>query len=146
MASLNKVLICGKLTRDPQVKFIPSGSATCDLGIAINRSYFDKKSNQKKEDVTFVDVTLWGKTAELAGEHLTKGREVLIEGRLQLDQWEDKETKKKMQKLKVVGENVQFLGGKSDSNTQQRSEPQPASGFDDAPQGDGQQQGDEVPF
>ena len=87
MASFNKVILVGNLTRDPEVKYLPSGSAVSEIGLAVNRSWFDKQSNQRKEEVTFVDVTLWGRTAEIAGEYLSKGRSVLIEGRLQLDTW-----------------------------------------------------------
>ena len=112
MASFNKVILMGNLTRDPEVRYIPSGSAVCELGLAVNRSWFDKQSNQRKEEVTFVDVTLWGRTAEIAGEYLSKGRSVLIEGRLQMDQWEDKQSGQKRSKLKVTGEQMTMTGGR----------------------------------
>lgn len=115
MASFNKVILVGNLTRDPEVRYIPSGTAVCELGLAVNRTWFDKQSNSRKEDTTFVDVTLWGRTAEIAGEYLSKGRSVLIEGRLQLDTWDDKETGKKRSKLKVVGEQMTMLGGRGDN-------------------------------
>ncbi|VAX42324.1 Single-stranded DNA-binding protein [hydrothermal vent metagenome] len=115
MASFNKVILMGNLTRDPEVRYIPSGSAVTDIGLAVNRTWFDKASNTKKEDVTFVDVTLWGRTAEIAGEYLSKGRPVLIEGRLQMDSWEDRETGQKRSKLKVIGEQMTMLGSKGDS-------------------------------
>ena len=121
MSSFNKVILMGNLTRDPEVKHIPSGSALCEMGLAVNRSWFDKQSNQRKEEVTFVDVTLWGRTAEIAGEYLSKGKPVLIEGRLQLDQWEDKDSGGKRSKLRVVGENMTLLGGKSGEGQQQNS-------------------------
>ncbi|MBL9132944.1 MAG: single-stranded DNA-binding protein [Verrucomicrobiaceae bacterium] len=108
MASLNKVMLIGNLTRDPEVRFTPKGSAVCDIGLAMNRVY-SSESGEKIEEVTFVDVTLWGKTAELAGKYLHKGRPVFIEGRLQMDSWEDKQTGQKRQRLKVVGEAMQFL-------------------------------------
>lgn len=114
MASFNKVIIMGNLTRDPQVRYTPSGTAVSDLGLAVNRTWFDKQSNSKKEDVTFVDVTLWGRQAEVAGEYLSKGRSVLIEGRLSLDQWDDKDSGQKRSKLKVVCENMTMVGGRSD--------------------------------
>ena len=79
MASFNKVILVGNLTRDPEVKYLPSGSAVADIALAVNRSWFDKSTNEKKEEVTFVDVTLWGRTAEVAGQYLAKGRSVLIE-------------------------------------------------------------------
>ncbi|MDF1743552.1 MAG: single-stranded DNA-binding protein [Gimesia sp.] len=115
MASFNKVILVGNLTRDPQVRYTPGGSAVTEVGLAVNRSWFDKNSNSRKEETTFVDVTLWGRTAEVASEYLTKGRSVLIEGRLQLDQWDDKESGQKRSKLKVVGENMTMLGGKGES-------------------------------
>ncbi len=80
MASFNRVILMGNLTRDPQVRYIPSGSAVAEIGLAVNRSWYDKQSNSRKEEVTFVDVTLWGRDAEVAGEYLSKGRPVLIEG------------------------------------------------------------------
>jgi single-strand DNA-binding protein len=82
-----------------------------DIGLAVNRTWFDKQSNQKKEDTTFVDITVWGRQAEICGEYLSKGRSVLIEGRLQLDQWDDKDSGQKRSKLKVVCENLTMLGG-----------------------------------
>ncbi len=110
MASFNKVILVGNLTRDPQVRYIPSGTAVAELGLAVSRQWFDKQSNQRKEETTFVDVTLWGRTAEIAGEYLAKGRQVLIEGRLHLDQWDDKESGQKRSKLKVICENMTMLG------------------------------------
>ena len=82
MASFNKVILVGNLTRDPEVRYIPSGAAVCDIGLAVNSQWTDRKTNERKEEVTFIDVTLWGRTAEIAGEYLAKGRPVLIEGRL----------------------------------------------------------------
>ena len=113
MASFNKVILVGNLTRDPQVKYTTGGTAVAELGLAVSRQWFDKQSNSKKEETTFVDVTLWGRTAEVAGEYLAKGRPVLIEGRLQLDTWEDRETKQKRSKLRVVGESMTMLGSRS---------------------------------
>lgn len=114
MASFNKVILVGNLTRDPEVRYIPNGTAVADIGLAVNRQWFDKQSNSRKEEVTFVDVTLWGRTAEIAGEYLAKGRSVLIEGRLQMDTWQDKETGKNRSRLKVVGEQMTMLGGRGD--------------------------------
>src|SRR5678815_5738515 len=110
MASYNKVILLGNLTRDPQVKYTPSGTALAELGLAVNRYWFDKQTNSRREETTFVDVTLWGREAEVAGEYLAKGRPVLIEGRLQLDTWDDKQTGQKRSKLRVVGETMQMLG------------------------------------
>ena len=114
MASYNKVILVGNLTRDPQVRYTPGGTAVTELGLAVSRTWFNKQTNQKQEDTTFVDITLWGRQAEVAGQYLAKGRPVLIEGRLQLDQWDDKETGQKRSKLKVVGENMQMLGSRGD--------------------------------
>ncbi|MEX1230354.1 MAG: single-stranded DNA-binding protein [Planctomycetaceae bacterium] len=114
MASFNKVILLGNLTRDPQVRYIPSGMAVAEIGLAVNRTWFDKQSNSRKEETTFVDVTLWGRQAEVAGEYLAKGRQVLIEGRLHLDQWDDKETGQKRSKLKVVGESMTMVGGRNE--------------------------------
>ena len=111
MANLNKVMLMGNLTRDPEVRYTPKGTAVAELGLAINRVY-SAENGEKREETTFVDVTFWGRTAEIAGEYLKKGRPVFIEGRLQLDSWEDKQTGQKRNKLKVVGENMQFLGSR----------------------------------
>jgi single-strand DNA-binding protein len=110
MANLNKVMIIGNVTRDPEVKYTPKGSAVTDLGIAVNRTY--KVGEERKEEVTYVDVTLWGRLAEIAGEYCRKGKPVYIEGRLQLDSWEDKASGQKRSKLRVVGEEMQLLGPK----------------------------------
>ncbi len=114
MASFNKVILMGNLTRDPEVRYIPSGSAVCDIGMAVNRVWYDKGSSQKKEEVTFVDVTLWGRTAEIAGEYLSKGRPVLVEGYLKMDTWQDKQSGANRSKLKVVAENMTLLSGRGD--------------------------------
>ncbi len=114
MASFNKVILLGNLTRDPQVKYTPSGTAVAEIGLAVNRYWFDKQSNTRREETTFVDVTLWGRDAEVAGEYLAKGRPVLIEGRLQLDSWDDKQTGQKRTKLRVVGERMQMLGSRGE--------------------------------
>jgi single-strand DNA-binding protein len=113
MPNVNKVILIGNLTRDPEVSYTPKGTATCELGLAINRTF--TQGDEKKEEVTFVDVTLWGRVAEIAGEYAKKGRPIYIEGRLQLDQWEDKQTGNKRSKLKVFGENLQLLGSRSES-------------------------------
>ncbi|MSR64818.1 MAG: single-stranded DNA-binding protein [Verrucomicrobiae bacterium] len=109
MANLNKVLLIGNLTRDPEVRYTPKGTAVAQIGLAVNRVWNDDQG-QQKEEVTFIDVEAWGRTAETAGKYLTKGRPVFIEGRLKLDSWEDKETKQKRSKMKVVAEMIQFLG------------------------------------
>ena len=111
MPNLNKVMLIGNLTRDPEVKFTPKGTAIAELGLAINRTW-KNESGEKQEETTFVDVTLWGRQAEIAKEYLTKGRPVYIEGRLQLDTWDDKATGQKRSKLRVTGEQMQLLGSR----------------------------------
>ncbi len=111
MASFNKVILVGNLTRDPEVRYTPKGSAVCDLGLAVNRQY-SLENGEKREEVTFVDVVLWARLAEIAGEYLKKGRPVFIEGRLQLDSWDDKQSGQKRSKLRVVGETMQLLGSR----------------------------------
>ncbi|MCL4193049.1 MAG: single-stranded DNA-binding protein [Thermoguttaceae bacterium] len=110
MASFNRVILVGNLTRDPELRYVPSGMAVTDIGLAVN----DRRKNANGEwieETTFVDVTLWGRTAEVAGEYLSKGSPVLIEGRLKLDTWEGSDGQKKS-KLKVVGEKMQLLGAR----------------------------------
>ena len=111
MASFNKVILLGNLTRDPEVRYTPKGSAVCDLGVAVNRQY-TLDSGEKREEVTYVDVVLWARLAEIAGEYLKKGRPVFIEGRLQMDSWEDKQSGQKRTKLRVIGETMQLLGSR----------------------------------
>jgi single-strand DNA-binding protein len=111
MASFNKVILLGNLTRDPEVRYTPKGTAVTELGMAMNRVY-TAENGEKREETTFVDVTLWGRTAEIAGEYLKKGRPVFIEGRLQLDTWDDKQSGQKRSKLKVVGEGLQLIGSR----------------------------------
>jgi single-strand DNA-binding protein len=109
MASYNRVVLVGNLTRDPELRYIPSGTAVTDIGMAINDRRKDQSGNWV-EETTFVDVTLWARTAEVACEYLSKGSSVLIEGRLKLDTWEKEG--QKHSKLKVVGEKMQMLSGK----------------------------------
>ena len=111
MANLNKVMLIGNLTRDPEIKYTPKGTAIADIGLAVNRNY-TTESGEKREETTFVDVTLWGRVAEIVGEYCKKGRPLFVEGRLQLDTWDDKQTGQKRSKLKVVGDNIQLLGGR----------------------------------
>jgi single-strand DNA-binding protein len=113
MASLNRVLLIGNLTRDPELRYIPSGTAVAEFGLAINREFQDRTSGEKKDDVCFVDIVVWGKQGEICNQYLSKGRPVFVEGRLQYDQWEAKEGGKRS-RLRVVAERVQFLGGRKD--------------------------------
>lgn len=118
MANLNKVMLIGNLTRDPELRHTPKGSAVTDLGIAVNRKVQDG-SGGWKDETTFVDVTVWGSIAENAHKFLSKGRGVFIEGRLQMDVWDDKVSGQKRTKLKVVADVLQFLpDGKSPTRSQ----------------------------
>ena len=116
MANLNRVLLIGNLTRDPEVRYTPKGTAVTEIGLAVNRVY-SGEDGEKKEEVTFVDVTLWARQAEIAGQYLKKGRPVFIEGRLQLDSWDDKQTGQKRSRLRVVAENLQLLGSRQDAES-----------------------------
>jgi len=110
MANVNKVLLIGRLTRDPELRYTPGGTAVCDLGIAIGHKW-KAADGSWKEDTCFVDVTVWQKQAENCAEYLKKGREVFVEGRLALDQWQAPDGQKRS-KLKIVALSVQFLGGR----------------------------------
>jgi single-strand DNA-binding protein len=126
--SLNRVILAGNLTRDPQVRFFANERAVADFGLAVNRKY-KTNDGQLKEETTFVDIEAWGRTAELVGQYLTKGRACYVEGRLKLDSWEDKEGQKRS-KLKVVADNVQFLDSNRDrasAGTGEGGERAPAS-------------------
>lgn len=105
---LNKVFLLGNLTREPELRYTPGGAAVCEFGMAMNRTF--TSNNQQKEEVCFVDIVVWGKTGELCQRYLNKGSQALIEGRLQYDQWEDKTTGKRSSRLRVVADNVQFVG------------------------------------
>jgi single-strand DNA-binding protein len=109
MASFNKVILIGNLTRDPELRYTPKGTAIAKIGLAVNRVWTNE-AGEKKEEVTFIDVDVFGRTAENVGQYMRKGRPIMIEGRLRLDQWDDKQTGQKRSKLGVVAETVQFLG------------------------------------
>ena len=111
MASFNQVILVGNLTRDPELRVTPKGTAICQFGLAVNRQFKDE-SGQTRDETTFVDIEAWGKQGELVAKYLTKGSPALVQGRLKLDQWEDKQTQQKRSKLKVVLENVQFLSSR----------------------------------
>jgi single-strand DNA-binding protein len=128
MANLNRVLLIGNLTRDPEVRYTPKGTAVTDISIAINR-VIGSEEGERREEVTFVDVTLWGRQAEIAQQYLTKGRGVFIEGRLQLDTWDDKQTGQKRSRLKVVGERLEFVDSRpAQGQGEAPGGPKPATG------------------
>jgi single-strand DNA-binding protein len=109
MPSLNKVLLMGNLTRDPELRVTPKGTSICQFSLAINRQ-FKMESGESREEVIYVDIEAWGKQGETIAKYCTKGRPLYVEGRLRLDQWEDKNTKEKRSRMKVVLEQFQFLG------------------------------------
>ena len=146
MASFNKVILMGNLTRDPELRYTPKGTAVAKLGLAVNRSWRNAEG-QQQDETTFVDVDAFGKQAETLGQYMQKGRPILIEGRLKLDQWEDKNTGQNRSKLGVILEKFSFVGGGSQnggtSSTSQATAPPPTSEvppFDDGPSDD------DVPF
>ncbi len=111
MANFNKVILAGNLTRDPELRYTPKGMAIAKITLAINRSW-KSEAGEMKEEVTFVDVDAFGRTAENIGQYFKKGRPILVEGRLKYDTWEDKQTNQKRSKLGVVLENFQFMDSK----------------------------------
>ena len=127
MASFNKVILVGNLTRDPELRYTPKGTAVGKIGLAVNRTW-RTETGEQKEEVTFVDVDAFGKQAETIGQYMRKGSPILIEGRLRLDQWDDKQTGQKRQKLGVVVEGFQFLGGgqRNDAGGGAPAAPRPA--------------------
>jgi single-strand DNA-binding protein len=136
MTALNRVLLIGNLTRDPEMRYTPSGMAVCRVGVAVNRRFKDSKTNEMREETTFVDVDVWGRQAETANQYLAKGRPVFIEGRLKLDQWEDKQTGQRRSKLGVVCERWQFVGSSGQGGgapTQNRRATAPAAQAGSAP-------------
>lgn len=124
MSSFNRVILLGNLTRDIELRYTPSNMAVANIGLAVNRKYKGQDGEQK-EEVTFIDCEAWGRTAEVMNEHLSKGRPVFIEGRLKLDQWQDKDGGNRS-KLKVVIENFQFVDSKQDGGERAAS-PRPRS-------------------
>lgn len=139
----NKVQIAGNLTRDPELRYTPKGTAIAKIGLAVNRVWTNE-AGEKKEDVTFIDVDVFGRTAENCGQYLKKGRGVFVEGRLKLDSWDDKQTGAKRTRLGVVAESVQFIGAPS-GVAQERTTARPASA-PAAPTGDAPPESDDVPF
>lgn len=119
MASLNKVFIMGNLTRDPELRYVPSGTAVATFTIAVNRVY-TSQAGEKKEEVSFIRVVVWGRRAEVCGEYLSKGNPVFIEGRLQSRSWETQDGQKRST-MEVIADNVQFLRGGSGDKTQETS-------------------------
>jgi single-strand DNA-binding protein len=152
MASFNRVILAGNLTRDPELRYTPKGSAVAGFGLAVNRTW-KSESGESKEEVSFIDIEAWGRQAEVIAQYMRKGRPLLVEGRLKQDTWEDKNTHQKQSKLKVVLETFSFIdskgpdsGGSSDaprrSSSAAPSKPPPSSEGGDAA---GTEE-DDVPF
>ena|SRR5437868_3071283 len=164
MNGFNKVILAGNLTRDPELRYTPSGTAIAKFGLAVNRKWKDSQTNEMKEEVTFVDIDAFGRQAETIGQYLKKGRPILVEGRLKLDQWDDKQTQQKRSRLGVVLESFTFLdsgtregGGDFSSGGGGAPAPRPARPAPTAPPpasgsgGGGESEGmppeeDDVPF
>ncbi len=148
MASYNKVILMGNLTRDPELKYLPSGTAVANFGLAMNETYTDRQTGEKKEEVCFVDVEAWGRQAEIANEYLQKGRPVFVDGSLKFDSWEADDGTKRS-RLRVRAFRFQFIGGPQDgdgggaydqaspaaapSSTQSSGEEGPSTTDDDIP-------------
>lgn len=116
MANFNKVYLIGNLTRDPELRVTPKGTAICQFGLAVNRQ-FKTESGAVQDETTFVDIEAWGRQGETISKYCTKGRPLFVEGRLKFDQWEDKNSGQKRSKLKVVLEGFQFLGGRGEGTS-----------------------------
>lgn len=112
MANLNKVMLIGNLTADPDVRTTPRGTPVTELRIAVNRVTNGANEGERREEATYLDVTCWGRTGEIAAQYLAKGRPVFIEGRLQQDTWEDKQTGQRRSRIRIVAENLQLLGSR----------------------------------
>ena len=156
MANFNKVILAGNLTRDPELRYTPKGTAIAKIGLAVNRVWTNE-AGEKKEEVTFVDVDIFGRTAENVGQYMRKGRPILIEGRLKLDQWDDKQTGQKKSRMGVVAETVQFLGGAPGAGEggggggapaprAPRPAAAPSAPAAEPVEGDGPPESDDVPF
>jgi single-strand DNA-binding protein len=151
MASFNKVILMGNLTRDPELRYTPKGTAIAKVGLAVNRVWTNE-AGEKKEEVTFVDVDIFGRTAENVGQYMRKGRPILVEGRLKLDQWDDKQTGQKRSRLGVVAETVQFLGSAPGNEGGAPAAPRAArpaaiaTPAAEPVEGDGPPESDDVPF
>ena len=156
MASFNKVILMGNLTRDPELRYTPKGTAIAEISLAINRKW-KSETGEAKEEVTFVEVATYGRTAEVIAQYLKKGRPIMVEGRLKLDQWDDKTTGAKRSKLRVVCESFEFIdGGNRGAEGGAPSVPSaprsarpaaaPSAPAAEPVEGDGPAESDDVPF
>ena len=149
MASYNKVILMGNLTRDPELRYLPSGAAVANFGIAVNRVYNDRQSGERKEDVCFVDITAWSRQAEVCNEYLRKGSPVFLEGRLNFNSWETDDGQRRS-KLDVVAERIQLVGGRQDGDGGGAYDQAPAGSMPSSPEFSGEQgqstTDDDIPF
>lgn len=150
MASFNKVILAGNLTRDPELRYTPKGTAIAKIGLAVSRNWTNE-AGEKKEEVSFIDIEAWGRQGEVLAQYMKKGRPLLVEGRLKLDSWEDKNTKQKVSKLKVVLESFSFIDSKGadagGGSASSGSRPAAAAAEPSEPvEGDGPPESDDVPF
>ena len=150
MASFNKVILAGNLTRDPELRYTPKGTAVARITLAVNRTFSSSEGGEKKEEVSFVDVDIWGRQAEVIAQYMKKGRPLLVEGRLKQDTWEDKNTKQKQSKLKVVLESFSFIdsGNRGGDGAPAPAPVRPSAAAAPAPEPPDAEppQDDEVPF
>ncbi len=155
MASYNRVILMGNLTRDPELKFLPNGSSVANFGIAMNERYTDRQTGEQKESACFVDVAAWGRQAEIVNEYLTKGSPIFIEGALKFDSWETEDGSRRS-KLSVTALRIQLIGGRRDSdetgggyaNAQPAAAPTSPDSYQDAPEAPSTSSGtdDDIPF
>ncbi|MEE2857998.1 MAG: single-stranded DNA-binding protein [Planctomycetota bacterium] len=151
---INRVFIAGNLTRDPELRMTPGGTAVCDLGLASNRRYRKQGDEQLQEETCFVTVTVWGRQAENCNQYLSKGKQVVVEGRLKYDQWTDKDSGKNRNKLTVVADRVHFMPRSSEGGSPQGGSTQGGYSATGEQSSGGQTEGfpqgqpfnDEVPF
>ena len=138
MPDLNKVFLAGRLTREPELRYIQSGTALCKLGLAVSRK-FRTKDGEQREETLFINVTCWGKTAEFVGENFHKGRPIVVEGRLKSDEWEDKNTGQKRTSIEVTADRVQSLDWEDRGGGSKSSKPAPRAIEEPVPE-------DDIPF
>jgi len=142
MANFNRVILMGRLTRDPELKYLPSGTAAAQFGLAVNHTYTDRQSGERKEEVCFVDLDAFGRTAETMNEYLKRGRTVLIEGRLRYQAWETDDGQRRS-KLVVLVDRFQFVGGRQDDQDSLRDE---GAGYASPTEASPKDTEDDIPF
>lgn len=133
MIDLNKVLLSARLTRDPEMKYIPSGTAVCTMRVAADRSFGGGDGGERQKETLFVEVTAWGKTAEFCEQYMSKGSAIFVEGRLKLDQWDDRDTGKKREKISIVADRVQFGESRAEADARKGGQPEPTRRSKPAP-------------